>query len=416
MKKEWFIVSRDRGPLLAGAARIDITPQDLTGLTNLWRRPFEGVHDRIYVRALVLDNGTTSAAIVAADLVEFGDTSQVRRRIEKEIGIPTAHILITASHDHNAPRVGTVTPGATAQVGGPVTEIYTQMVYDRIIDAVRQAKAALQPAQVGVGRGTANVNTNRDVFTTEGWKLGENPDGPSEKTVWVIKLESLAGEPLAILINYAVHAVVLGPENRLVTGDIAGAVESYVERAYQDKVVALWTIGAAGDQNPRYVDHGPDHRENEADYQVMDALGRILGEEVLQVAGRIRRMSSEVRIEADEKVVSCPARIPPRDAKRPGMEVQQVDSLNIRLGLIMIDHIALTWVSGEVVTRIYWHLRQESPFSNTIMITMANDRVGYIVDDAGYDTPTFESTASPFQPGHAEWAIVNSLVEMMSQY
>lgn len=112
----------------------------------------------------------------------------------------------------------------------------------------------------------------------------------------------------------------------------------------------------------------------------------------------------------------CPARIPPRDANRPGMEMQEVDSVNIRLGLLLIDHIALTWVSGEVVTNIYWHLRQESPFSNTILITLANDRVGYIVDDAGYHTPTFESTASPFQPGYAESAIVNGLVEMMSHY
>jgi neutral ceramidase len=149
---------------------------------------------------------------------------------------------------------------------------------------------------------------------------------------------------------------------------------------------------------------------------MMDALGLLLGEEVVRVASRIERMSSGVRIEADEKVVSCPARIPPRDQGRDGIEVEQVDSLNIRLGLILIDCIALTWVSGEVVTRIYWHLQQESPFSNTIMITMANDRVGYIVDDAGYHTPTFESTASPFQPGHAESAIVNGLVEMMSRY
>jgi neutral ceramidase len=388
----------------------------LTGLTNLWGRPFKGVHDRIYVRALVVDNGMNSAAIVAADLVEFGDTSELRKQIEKEISIPLDHIIITASHDHSAPRVGTVTPGATAQKGGPATVIYTEQVYAKIMDALRQAKAALQPARVGLGKGTADVNTNRNVFTAAGWGMGSDPGGPSDKTVWVIKFESLAGEPLALLINYAAHSVFMGPENRLVTGDLAGAVERHVEQFYQDSVVALWTIGPAGDQNPKYLNHGPDTRENEADYQVMDALGKFLGEEVLQVAGRIGRMSSEVRIEAAERVVPCPARIPPRDARRPGMEVQQVDSLNIRLGLIMIDHIALTWVSGEVVTKIYWHLRQESPFSNTIMITMANDRVGYIVDDAGYDTPTFESTASPFQPGHAESAIVNGLVEMMSQY
>jgi neutral ceramidase len=148
----------------------------------------------------------------------------------------------------------------------------------------------------------------------------------------------------------------------------------------------------------------------------MNTLGQILGEEVIRVTGLIQRMSSDVRIGAEERAVSCPARIPPRDSKNPGMEVKQVDSLDIRLGLILIDHIALTWVSGEVVTNIYWHLRNESPFSNTIMITIANDRAGYIVDDAGYDTPTFASTASPFRPGFSESAIVNSLVEMMNQY
>jgi hypothetical protein len=412
------MMSRNHGTLLAGAAKIDITPQDLTGLTNLWRRPFEGVHDQIYIRALVVDNGINCAAIVAADLVEFGDTRQVREQIEKEIGIPREHIIITASHDHNAPRVGTVTPGATAQKGGPATVKYTKIVYECVIDAVRRAKAALQPARVGIGRGKADVNTNRDVFTTEGWRLGSNPDGPSDKTVWVVKFEAVSGEPVAILMNYAVHSVVLGPDNTLITGDLAGAAERYVEEYYDDKVVALWTIGAAGDQSPKYLSHGEKYsgKDTARDYRLMDTFGQILGEQVLQVASRIERMTSEVCIEAEERVVPCPARIPPRDSKRPGMEVQQVDSLNIRLGLLLLNHIALTWVSGEVATNIYWHLRQESPFSNTIMITMANDRVGYIVDDAGYDTPTFSSTASPFQPGHAEPAIVNGLVEMMSRY
>jgi neutral ceramidase len=412
-------MNSNRGTLLAGAAKIDITPQDLTGLTNLWGTPFEDVHDRIYLRALVVDNGVNRAAIVAADLVEFGDTSQVREQIEKEIDIPTEHIIITASHDHNAPRVGSITPGATAQKGGPATEKYTKIVYERIVDVVRRAKEALQPAQVGIGKGKADFNTNRDVFTAEGWKLGANPDRPSEKTVWVVKFETLSGEPIAILMNYAVHSVVLGASNTLVTGDLAGAAERYVEQYYDDKVVALWTLGPAGDQNPKYMsckEKPPLFPDRINGYPIMDALGLLLGEEVVRATSQIERMSSEVRIEADERVVSCPARIPPRDQSRDGIEVEQVDSLNIRLGLILIDHIALTWVSGEVVTNIYWHLRQESPFSNTIMITLANDRVGYIVDDAGYDTPTFQSTASPFQPGYAEPAIVNGLVEMMSQY
>jgi len=411
--------SINRGSLFAGAARIDITPHDLTGLTNLWERPFEGVHDRIFVRALVVDNGINCAAIVAADLVEFGDTAQIRKRVEKEIGIPADHIIIAASHDHSAPRVGNVTPGATAHKGGPATQQYTTVVYERILQALQQAKAGMQRARVGVGRGAADVNTNRDEFTAEGWRLGANPAGPSDKTVWVVKFETESHEPIAILMNYAVHSVVLGPNNTLLTGDLAGATERYVEHYYNDRSVALWTVGPAGDQNPKFVsyhEHLLQSPERIPAYALMETLGQFLGEEVVRVAGQIGRMSSEVRVEAEERVASCPARIPPRHAKGSGIEVQPVDSLDIRLGVITIGHIALTWVSGEVVTNIYWHLRRESPFSNTIMITMANDRVGYIVDDAGYDAPTFESTASPFRRGYAEPAIVDGLVDIMSRY
>lgn len=50
------------------------------------------------------------------------------------------------------------------------------------------------------------------------------------------------------------------------------------------------------------------------------------------------------------------------------------------------------------------------------MVTMANDRIGNIIDDAAYDSPTFKTTGTPIQRGYAEAAIVNGLLEMMSQY
>ena len=80
------MINTKRGPLRAGAAKVDITPQELEGLTNLWQHPFEGVHDPIFLRALVVENGINTAAIVAADLVEFGDTCAIRTRMERELG------------------------------------------------------------------------------------------------------------------------------------------------------------------------------------------------------------------------------------------------------------------------------------------------------------------------------------------
>ena len=404
------LLGAETGNLRVGVSKVDITPTDLTGLTNLWRTPFEGVHDHIFVRALVLDNGHNAAVLVAADLVEFGDTMSVRERIAKETGIPADHIVLTASHDHNAPRAGAVTPGATAQVGGPATAAYTEKAYGLILDAVRQARAAMQPARVGIGTGRADVNTNRDEYGPKGWRLGTNPEGPSEKTVWVVKFETPAGEPIALLMNYAVHAVVLGANNKLVTGDISGAAERYVEQHYKDKVVALWTIGAAGDQNPKYMSG----RESpEPPYSFMESQGQIVGQEAIRVAERIEHMTPVARIDAAERVISCPARIPAQ--RKEGASTATAPSIALHLGLIRINDIALTAVSGEVLTRIYWHLRKDSPLNNTIMITMANDRIGYIPEDSAYDTPTFEVNSTPLQKGCAEAGIVNNLVEMIGQ-
>ncbi len=50
------------------------------------------------------------------------------------------------------------------------------------------------------------------------------------------------------------------------------------------------------------------------------------------------------------------------------------------------------------------------------MITLANDRIGNIVDDAAYDTPTFELTSTPIQRGYIESTIVKGLVEKMGQF
>lgn len=405
----------ERGPLRAGAARVDVTPTTLAGLTNLWGTPFEGVHDRIYVRALVLDNSRTTAALVAADVVEFGDTTAVRQRIANETGIPADNILISATHDHNAPRVGAVSPGASARAGGPATAAYTEFVYERLLEAVRQAKARLAPARVGAGAGHADVNTNRNELTPKGWKLGVNPDLPSDKTVWVVKFENTAGDPIAYFVNYAVHAVVMGPENKLVTGDIAGATSRYIEQHFDDRVVALWTSGPAGDQNPKFMtwDTTFTNKTLRPGFGLMESQAQILAEEAIRTASGVDHTLSDIRLMGAQRMLTCPANVDPRRpapiAGPPSSEV------NIRLGLVMIDRIALAAVSAEVYTNIYWHLKKESPFTNTIMVTLVNDRLGYLPDDAAYEMPYF-GIPGPAQKNCAEPGIVNGMLEMMDRF
>ena len=122
---------------------------------------FQGVHDHIYVRAIALDNGLTDAALISIDVVAFPDSLELRRRMEKETGIPAEHIFITATHDHNAPVAAD--PRET-RGQGPETVAYTAAMQSALLEAVRQANANLQPGKIGLATGRADINVNRDEF------------------------------------------------------------------------------------------------------------------------------------------------------------------------------------------------------------------------------------------------------------
>ena len=75
------------GSLRAGAARVDITP-----LVEELAIPFKTVHDQVYARVLMLDNGSARAAIVMLDVaaIEAGVFADLSRRIAEQVGCAAA--------------------------------------------------------------------------------------------------------------------------------------------------------------------------------------------------------------------------------------------------------------------------------------------------------------------------------------
>ena len=129
----------------------------------------------------------------------------VSKQVESELGIPATNILLTATHTHSAP--------------GQQGPAYTQ----KIVESVRLAKQRAVPARVGYGTGVSYINVNRNIIDpkTKRWWEGPNYEGPSDKTVAVIKFENLAGEPIAVYYNYAMHGVTVGQLD-LVSADAPG--------------------------------------------------------------------------------------------------------------------------------------------------------------------------------------------------
>jgi hypothetical protein len=386
-------------PFRVGAAKIDITPTQLP-------KNSEGILDHIYARAIVIDNGATRAAMFSADVGMLGEQvwRNLSQRIEKELGIPAQNLIMNPTHTHSAS-------------GGSV---------DQIFNTIKAAKEKLQAARVGYGTGVSYINVNRNIIDrkTNKWWEGPNYDGPSDKTVAVIKFETTHGEPIAVYYNYACHAVVTGNTDML-SGDYPGATSRYIEDSFDDKIVAVFSAGAQGDQNPIYFQQTFDLRDirikdyakrgqdisnsmppggqglNKQDptvkklldqqKQMILSMGQMLGEEVKRVMREMvtARMATGGKIFAAQKMISFPGRNRIGQG-RAGIEATYQDGpdVQLRLSLLMIDDIAIGGCNSEVFNLIAQRFKRESPIGRSFFVSMANGsgNSGYIPNDASVPT------------------------------
>ncbi len=226
------------GALKAGAARVEITPD-----ANAIPRPYTSLLDPLYARAIYLENGHDRAVLLNADVGAIADAiiDKASSDISRELNVTAANILISATHDHNAIFGGPRLPNANATHNAAV-EAFQAKLISGLVQAAKQAHDKMQPARMGFGAGNLYLNVNRDAIDehTRLWSQEPNLEYPSDKTLAVIKIESLSGDLIAVYMNYAMHANSLFL-NGMVSGDFPGEAERYIEHAYNNKAAALWT-------------------------------------------------------------------------------------------------------------------------------------------------------------------------------
>lgn len=405
------VAAASADPLRAGAAKVDITPPtSMLPVASLLK--LNAIHDPVYARLLLLDNGKDKLALISVDAIILANTDELLGSISRELKIPRDHILMSATHDHSAPIVGL--PGA-----------YFDLVKKSIIDAARQAAARARPARIGYRTGRAYVNVNRDEKIDGRYTMGHAPDGPSDKTVAVLTVTDTTGKPIAVYANYAVHGVVMFASRTKngeveISGDLPGATSQLVEERLGNGTVALWTSGAAGDQNPlftsvrlaeggKFEDYGP------GGWTLMDAQARRLGEEIVRLVRETGDTTDSAEFKVATTSLTCPGRKPvkpgapvePRAASWAPASVEMVDAdpVHIPLTWITIGDIALAGIGGELFTEIGMGIKAQSPFSHTMVVTNLPNGIGYIPSDRAYTLPSEKALTNQLKPGCADQGI-----------
>jgi neutral ceramidase len=385
--------------LSVGTAIINITPEKPIPMSGYGSRtgPFEGIHDSIYARAIVFYDGENKAALISAELIGFSDTfcDEVSLGIEDKTGIKKEYLLISAVHSHSGPVTNVYYKDKSQEV-----DTYVEQLKHKLIQLVIKADRNLKPAHMGAGKGECRMNINRRIQDGKGnIQLGRNPYGPCDHEVGVVRIDDDRGNMLSVLLNWPCHGVVLGPRNKLISGDWPGATSTYIEDSVGNMVVVPVVIGASGDINPIYGPHIDFVDVNSYAY-APGAIAYDLGNEVIRVTNEIQTRSSG-KINALRKSIFL-------RGKNIGNEVE------VRLSVIRIGTIVFAGVNGEVFNQIGVKVKAASPNSQTFFITHCNGSCGYLVSDQAIPEGGYEVRSTGVHSG-AESSIIDGLTTMIHE-
>lgn len=383
----------------AGTARVDITPPAGSLMACFPRGPnreprrAEGAHDPLLSRVLVLSDGHETVAICSCDVALFREVDV--RRVRALVGrrVPTLdgpRLVLAATHTHSSPETSYL-------FGNTPDDPWIQDMDSRIADAVCRAHAAMVPAEIHVGRARAELAHNRRVTGGDGKaRMVYDYDpavttGPSDEEMAVIRVDGETGRTVAVVYNFAAHALTVGPKNLLYTADFPGVASARIEEACPG-CTALFLNGAAGDQHPR--------KSMREGFETAREIGEALGVVVLETLPNVMPVqTADITFASD--MLSF--------ANRADASLK----VDVEVSRLQLGHVVMGFVPGEPFVEYQMRFKREVSPAVGVFVGYANGWPGYIptesaraeggygVDACAWDPPALSRTSLPPDAGDA---------------
>ena len=228
-----------------GYSKINLTPEEPRATAGYGKRLgklYKSVHDSIFVRTVVIDNGIQRVAIVSADLLIIPPT--VTALLEQqlpEVNFTLDNTYLGATHSHNS--IGNWATGATSLMFGVYEENVVQFIADRIKTSILEASKNMLPATVGID----------SVAIPDGVRNRIDDEGPVDPMLRMIRIERSDSSRL-LIASYTAHATCLFSRDLVLSGDYPGKLTELLESQGYD--FAMFIAGAVGSHKPRAPEGG----------------------------------------------------------------------------------------------------------------------------------------------------------------
>jgi len=394
-----------------------------------------GVHDELYARALVLDDGELCIAVVTVDLLglNFSDADHMCDVIRERTGMPDLKVLLCFSHTHSAPRTINWSVKASEQVRHAMN-LWLDELPKRIGDVVAAAAERRVEVTLTHGRAAVQIGMNRRLPCPEGIRMAPNPEGAVVPWTDVLVAKDMTGAPMAVLYSHAAHPVIVHGASTLISADYPGFAAEAVQNSLGKAVVPLFACGCAGDCNGEPLRGG---------FDAARKAGRALGAAVADAVEHSESLGSEP-LRWLETQTSLPfSNPPPREEIRTMLEGNRLSELDLEKssdaevkrwyeqsarfcleeilawpddrdpgvltlrieGFAIGNEFALVGLSHEPFAAYQLATDRTSPFAHTMMLGYVNGVESYLPTDqalavGGYEAAPLPTPGAPLRYAH----------------
>lgn len=268
-----------------------------------------------------------------------------------------------------------------------------------IANAVHDAVAQATPAKIGCGEGTLEGFTNNRRWNDDQAAREAQGETPLlSKRLWAMRVDGMDGVVRAVLVNFASHPTILDADNMHLSAEWPGVLQDSLEKAFPG-AVALFCNGGEGDQSPKDAT-GADNFEKVRDYG-----SRLANAAIPILTGIATR--TEVPIAITRATPTLPELAFPEAAAKKFGAFQEAARTglprNAELHLLQIGDTVLVGLPGEPLLVTAQTVEKRvigAGYASAIVIGLANDYIGYLVNDTEYAHGGYEvESRSYYGPG-----------------
>ncbi|MCC6231693.1 MAG: hypothetical protein IT580_03570 [Verrucomicrobiales bacterium] len=316
------------------------------------------------VRALVLADADTRVAMVSVDFLGWpavlGDKTRARVK-----SVPADHILIGATHTHSAPDPYAF-PDPNGRTGADLA--YLDSVAARLAEAIEDAASRLKPASLRVATGAVRGKIAYNAYA----------EALFDPRCSVLQVMGADGQPLATLVNYAVHPEVFGSRAGVCSPDLIGPL--YDRLAEKGAGTGIFFNGAQGGMVT--ADNRAADGRDQSTWEECQRIGRGLADEALRLLEGAAAQSDPV-LECRSATVLFPVESPVLRAvlkgSPMGYHTDAEGRVSTRLNAVRVGDAHLVTIPGEALPNIGAYLKRKMHAKHNLLLGLTNDAFGYIL-------------------------------------